>query len=108
MLKSHVKKGDKVFVTTGNARDRGKIGEVLKVIPQESKVFVKGVRLAKKHQKPTQTSPGGIIEKELPIHISNVMHVDPKSSKPTRIGYRVTDEGRKVRFSKRSGEPIDY
>lgn len=107
MVKCHVKKGDNVIVTTGSSKDRGKTGEVLKVFPGESKIIVKGIRVVKKHQKPTQTSPGGIVEKELPVHISNVMHVDPTSGKPTRIGYRVLDDGQKIRFSKKTGEPID-
>lgn len=107
MAKCHVKKGDVVVVTCGRSKDRGKSGEVLKVFPEDQKVLVRGVRLVKKHQKPSQASPGGVVEKELPVHISNVMHVDPASQKPTRVGYRFLEDGRKVRFAKKSGEQID-
>lgn len=103
--KFKVKKGDKVVVTTG--RDKGKTGEVLRVIPSESRVLVQGVNMVKRHTRPTQTAAGGIIEKEAPLHISNVAHTDPKSNEPTRVGIRVLEDGRKVRFAKRSGEVID-
>tara|TARA_A100000171_G_C2132109_1_gene147460 strand:+ start:319 stop:645 length:327 start_codon:yes stop_codon:yes gene_type:complete len=107
MIKCHVKKGDNVIVTSGRSSDRGKTGEVLRVFPEDQKVLVKGVRVVKKHQKPSQSSAGGIVEKELPIHISNVMHIDPKTKEPTRIGYKVLDDGRKVRIAKKSGDQID-
>lgn len=107
MVKRHVKKGDTVVVTTGGSKDRGKVGEILKVFPADQKVIVKGVRIVTKHVKPSQGSPGGIEKTESPIHISNVMHVDPKTKKPTRIGYNVLEDGSKVRVSKKSGEPID-
>ena len=107
MIKCHIKKGDNVIVTTGKSQDRGKIAEVLEVFPKDKKALVKGVRLVKKHQKPTQGSPGGLVEKELPIDISNLMHLDPVSNKPTRIGYRILENGRKIRISKKSGQPID-
>jgi len=100
-----IKKGDKVAVLTG--RDRGKTGEVLRVLRDEDRVLVQGVNLVKRHNRPTQTSPGGIAEQEAPIHISNVAHIDPKSDKPTRVGTRIAEGGRKVRFAKRSGESID-
>ena len=103
--KFKVKKGDKVVVTTG--KDKGKTGEVLRVIPAESRVLVQGVNMVKRHTRPTQFAAGGIIEKEAPIHISNVAHIDPKSNEPTRVGIRVLEDGRKVRFAKRSGEVID-
>ena len=103
--KLKIKKGDKVIVIAG--RDRGRTGEVLRVAPKESRLFVQGVNMVKRHtrQKPGET--GGIVEKEGPIHISNVAHVDPKDGKATRVGYKVVDGDRKVRFAKRSGEIID-
>jgi large subunit ribosomal protein L24 len=103
--KLKIKKGDKVIVIAG--RDRGRTGEVLRVAPKESRLFVQGVNMVKRHtrQKPGET--GGIIEKEGPIHISNVAHVDPKDGKATRVGFKVVDGDRKVRFAKRSGEVID-
>ena len=103
--KMKIKKGDKVVVITG--RDRGKNGEVLQVLPKEDRVLVQGVNMVQRHTKPSQTAAGGIVEKEAPIHISNVAHIDPKTDKPTRVGYRTTDDGRKLRYAKRSGEPID-
>lgn len=103
--KMRVKKGDRVIVRTG--KDKGKSGEILKVITKESRVLVQGVNMVKKHQRPTQTSPGGISELEAPIHVSNVGLADPKDSTPTRVGYRILDGGQKVRFAKSSGEVID-
>jgi len=103
--KLKIKKGDKVTVITG--RDKGKTGEVLRIDPKNSRVLVQGVNMIKRHQGPSQTNPGGIIEKEAALHVSNVAHVDPKSDRPTRIGYRLDDGGLKVRYAKRSGELID-
>ena len=103
--KFKIKKGDRVVVTTG--RDKGKSGEVLEVQRDRNRVLVQGVNLVKRHQKPSQTAQGGIIEKEASVHISNVAHIDPKTDKPTRVGYRLLDDGRKVRFAKGSGEVID-
>jgi large subunit ribosomal protein L24 len=103
--KFKIKKGDKVIVTTG--RDKGKTGEVLRVIRDEDRVLVQGVNLVKRHERQSPRSAGGIIEKEAPIHISNVAHIDPASNKPTRVGYRFLEDGRKVRFARRSGETID-
>ena len=103
--KFKIKKGDRVVVTTG--RDKGKSGEVLAVQRDRNRVLVQGVNLVKRHQKPSQTAQGGIIEKEASVHISNVAHIDPKSDQPTRVGYRLLDDGRKVRFAKGSGEVID-
>ena len=100
-----IKKGDRVVVTTG--RDKGKSGEVLAVQRDRNRVLVQGVNLVKRHQKPSQTAQGGIIEKEASVHISNVAHIDPKTDQPTRVGYRLLDDGRKVRFAKGSGEVID-
>jgi large subunit ribosomal protein L24 len=103
--KFKIKKGDRVVVTTG--RDKGKQGEVLQVLRQNHRVLVQGVNMVRRHQRPSQVSPGGIMEKEAPLHISNVALIDPKSDKPTRVGYRFLDDGRKIRFARRSGEPID-
>ncbi len=104
-VKLKIKKGDQVIVIAG--RDKGARGEVLKVLPKENRAIVKGVNLVKRHQKATQTAEGGIITKEAPIHISNLAHIDPKDGKPTRVGFKVLEDGRKVRYSKRSGEVID-
>jgi large subunit ribosomal protein L24 len=105
MRKLKIKKGDSVVVISG--RDKGKTGEVLRVLPAESRLIVQGVHVAKRHTRPRMGEPGGIVEKELTIHISNVAHIDPQSRKPTRIGYKTLDDGRKVRFARRSGEMID-
>ncbi len=103
--KFKIKKGDEVIVLTG--RDRGKSGEVLEVRRSENRVVVQGVNMIKRHQRPTQAQRGGIIEREAAVHISNVAHVDPKDKKPSRVGYKFLDDGRKVRFARRSGEVID-
>jgi len=104
--KLHVKKDDTVIVISG--KDKGKKGRVIAAYPRENRVLVEGVNIVKKHTRPSQTNPqGGIIEQEAPIHASNVMHIDPKSGKVTRIGYKVLDNGKKVRIAKRSGEAID-
>ena len=104
MSKLKIKKGDKVKVITG--KSKGKIGDVLKVFPSEKKLIVSGVNLAKKHTKPTQTSEGGIVQKELPIHVSNVSHIYPKTNEITKVGYKILEDGTKVRFAKKSGEII--
>ncbi|MDT8306984.1 MAG: 50S ribosomal protein L24 [Anaerolineae bacterium] len=105
----HIKKGDLVVVIAGN--DKGLRGEVTRVIPRENRVVVKGVNVVKKHQKPQQGGrsrvQGGIIEFEAPIDASNVMLIDPESDRPTRVGVRVDENGRKVRFAKRSGRDLD-
>lgn len=104
--KLHVKKDDTVIVITG--KDKGKKGRIIAAYPRQNRVLVESVNMVKKHAKPSQQNPqGGIIEQEAPIHVSNVMLVDPKSGKPTRIGYKVLDNGNKVRVAKRSGEVID-
>ena len=103
--KMKIKKGDSVIVLTG--KNKGQKGEVLEAIPANSRVNVKGVNVVKKHQKPTQFAAGGIVEKELPIHVSNVAIADPKTDKPTRVGYEVAKSGDKVRIAKASGEKID-
>jgi large subunit ribosomal protein L24 len=99
------KKGDKVMVRTG--RDKGKTGEILKVMPAANRAIVQGVNRVKRHTRPTQTNAGGIVEKEASINISNLAHLDPKDDLPTKIGFKVLEDGRKVRFAKRSGEIID-
>ena len=99
-----IKKGDKVVVITGS--DKGKEGTVSKVLPKENKVVVAGVNVKKKHQKPNQAQPEGkIIEKEAPIHVSNVALVDPKTNKPTKVGYKV-ENGKKIRVAKKSSTVI--
>lgn len=101
----HVKQGDKVKVLTG--KDRGKEGTVLQVFPKQNRVLVEGVNMIYKHAKPSQDNPqGGILNQEAPIHVSNVMVIDPKTGEPTRIGYEIRD-GKKVRIAKKSGEPLD-
>ena len=102
--KLKIKKGDKVVVITG--RDKGKTGEVLKVLREENRLIVQGVHMVKRHQRQTMQVQGGIIEKEASIHVSNVAHIDPKTQKPTRIGYRMDGE-RKIRVARASGEAID-
>ena len=103
--KLKIKKGDRVIVTAG--RDKGKIGDVLKIHTKETRAVVQGINMIKRHQRPTQASGGGIVEKEAAIHISNLSHIDPKDDKPTRVGYKFLEGGRKVRFARRSGEIID-
>ena len=104
-MAAKIRKGDRVMVIAG--RDKGKVGEVLKVLPKENRAIVQGANVVKRHQRPTQDQPGGIVEKEAPIHVSNLAHIDPKDNKPTRVGFRILDDGRKVRYAKRSGEVID-
>ena len=100
----HVKKGDKVRVLSG--KDKGKTGVILAAFPKQSRVLVEGVNIVKKHSKPSQVNPqGGIINQEAPIHVSNVMPIDPKSGNPTRVGYQTVD-GKKVRVAK-SSEVLD-
>ncbi|MAM34869.1 MAG: 50S ribosomal protein L24 [Micavibrio sp.] len=103
-VKMKIKSGDEVVVLTG--KDKGKTGEVTKVIPSETRVIVSGVNQAKKHRKPTQASPGGIDTIEMPIHVSNVALKDPKSGKATRVGYKTLKDGSKTRIAKKSGETI--
>lgn len=105
-MAAKIKKGDYVVVLTGT--DKGRKGEVLKVSPKDQRVVVKGVRMVKRHVKPSQLDPeGGIKQFESPIHISNVAHIDPKDDVPTRVGFKVLKDGRKVRVAKKSGEVID-
>ena len=104
-MAAKIKKGDKVVVLTG--RDKGKTGEVVHVMPKEERALVRGVNLVKRHQRQTTTQEGGIIQKEAPIHLSNLALADPKDGKPTRVGFKTLEDGRKVRFAKRSGDLID-
>jgi large subunit ribosomal protein L24 len=103
-MASKIKKGDKVVVLAG--KDKGKSGEVTRVIPSTGRVVVQGVNLVKRHQKQTQTTEAGIITKEAPIAVSNVAYADPSDGKATRVGFKTLEDGRKVRFAKRSGEVI--
>lgn len=100
-----IRKGDTVVVLAG--KDKDKQGEVLRSLPTENRVVVRGVNVVKKHTRPTQMSEGGIVSVEAPINVSNVAHVDPTDGKPTRVGFKVLEDGRKVRFAKRSGEVLD-
>ena len=104
-MSAKIKKGDRVIVTTG--RDKGKKGEVLKVFPKENRALVTGVNVVKRHQRQTAKVQGGIVNKESPVHLSNLAHVDPKSGDATRIGFKILSDGRKVRFAKKSGDVID-
>jgi large subunit ribosomal protein L24 len=104
MSKLKIKKGDKVVVLTG--KDKGRTGEVKQVVTEDNKVVVQGINVQTKHRKPSQTNPGGLDKIEHPIHVSNVAVIDPKSNKPSRVGYKTVGD-RKVRFAKRSGEVID-
>ncbi|MBO43663.1 MAG: 50S ribosomal protein L24 [Rhodospirillaceae bacterium] len=104
-MAAKIKKGDKVMVMTG--KDKGKVGEVMRIVMKDNRAFVQGVNVAKRHTRPSQSNPGGIIDKELSVHLSNLAHVDPKENKPTRVGFRTLEDGRKVRFAKVSGEVID-
>ena len=100
-----IRKGDKVVVLSG--KDKGRTGEVLRVLPKDDKAVVRGVNQVRRHQKQSQTQEGGIITKEAPIHLSNIAIADPKDGKPTRVGFRVEKDGKKVRVAKRSGEVIN-
>ncbi len=104
-MAAKIKKGDKVVVLTG--RDKGKTGEVVQVMPKEERAIVRGVNLVRRHQRQTAQQEGGIISKEAPIHLSNLAYADPRDGKPTRVGFKILDDGRKVRFAKRSGDLID-
>lgn len=102
--KLKIKKDDEVIVITG--KDKGKKGTVLKVLPKESRLVISGINLVKKHQKPGVSGPGGIVQKEASIHVSNVALVDPKQGKPTRVGFKTLKDGSKVRIARRSGEAV--
>jgi large subunit ribosomal protein L24 len=100
-----IRKGDRVKVITG--RSKGKVGDVLRVLVAEQRVVVSGVNMIKRHTKPGRTDAGGIIEREAAIHVSNVAILDPKSEKPTKIGFKFLEDGRKVRIARGSGETLD-
>jgi large subunit ribosomal protein L24 len=104
-MAAKIKKGDRVVVITG--KDKGKSGEVLEVRPVEGRAVVRGIAMIKKHQRQTQTQQGGIISKEGTITLSNLAIADPKDGKPSRVGFKTLEDGRKARFAKRSGETID-
>ena len=104
MASLKIKKGDHVIVIAG--RDKGKHGEVVEMLPRENRAIVRGVNVVRRHQKQTAAQEGGIISKEAPIHLSNLALEDPKDGKPTRVGFKFLEDGKKVRFAKRSGEVI--
>ena len=104
-MAAKIRKGDKVVVLTG--RDKGRTGEVIEVRPAEERALVRGVNIVKRHQRQTAQQEGGIISKELPVHLSNIAIADPKDGKPTRVGFKFAGDGRKLRFAKRSGAEID-
>lgn len=104
-LQSPVKRGDEVIVIAG--KDKGKRGKVTAVDTARSRVTVEGVNVAKRHMKASMTSEAGIVEKNMPLHVSNVMIADPKTGNPTRVGFKFLDDGRKVRYAKKSGEVIE-
>jgi large subunit ribosomal protein L24 len=104
-MAAKIKKGDKVVVLAG--RDKGRTGEVLNVNPTEERAIVRGVNLVKRHTRQTAQTEGGIISKEATIHLSNLAIADPKDGKATRVGFKILEDGRKVRFAKRSGDLID-
>jgi large subunit ribosomal protein L24 len=100
-----IRKGDNVIVVSG--RDKGKSGGVLRVLQDDERLIVQGVNVVKRHMRASQTQAGGIVEKEASIHVSNVSLVDPDGGEPTRVGFRILEDGRKVRYAKRSGEVMD-
>ncbi len=104
-MAAKIKKGDKVIVLAG--KDKGRTGEVVKMITDTNRAVVSGVNMVKRHTRPTQYDPGGIKEKEAPLHVSNLAVADPKSGKVTRVGFKTLKDGKKVRFAKKSGEVID-
>jgi len=104
-MAAKIKKGDRIVVMAG--RDKGKTGEVRQVMPVEGRAIVAGVNMVRRHTKPSAQTEGGILSKESPIHLSNLALADPKSGKPTRVGFKILDDGRKVRVAKRSGDLID-
>lgn len=103
-MAAKIKKGDKVVVLTG--RDKGKTGEVLKIVVAENRAIVGGINLVKKHEKPSAAGNGGVVSKEAAIHLSNIALADPKDGKATRVGFTVNKDGKKTRVAKRSGESL--
>jgi large subunit ribosomal protein L24 len=104
-MAARIRKGDKVVVITG--RDKGRSGEVIQVMPKESRALVRGINMVSRHQRQTASQEGGIIRKEAPIHLSNIALADPTTGKPTKVGFKTLTDGRKVRFAKSSGETIN-
>ncbi|MCT4656727.1 MAG: 50S ribosomal protein L24 [Cohaesibacter sp.] len=104
-MAAKLKKGDRVIVLAG--KDKGKSGEIVQVMPAEERAIVRGVNLVKRHQRQTQAQEGGIVTKEAAIHLSNLALADPKDNKPTRVGFKIQEDGSKVRVAKRSGDVID-
>jgi large subunit ribosomal protein L24 len=104
-MAARIKKGDRVVVLAG--RDKGRSGEVIKVMPKEGRALVRGVNMVTRHQRQTAAEQGGLVRKESPIHLSNVAIADPTTGKPTRVGFKMLADGRKVRVAKKSGETID-
>ena len=104
-MAAKIRKGDKVIMLAG--RDKGRTGEVIEVRPDEDRALVRGVNMVKRHQRQTAQQEGGIISKELPVHLSNIAIADPKDGKPPRIGFKVQPDGKKIRIAKRSGAEID-
>ena len=102
---ARLKKGDTVAVISG--KDKGKTGEIVRLLKAQGRAIVQGVNLAKRHAAASQAGPGGIVDKEISIHLSNLSHVDPGDKKPTRVGIKTLDDGKRVRYAKRSGEVID-
>ena len=105
MAKVKIRKGDYVVLLAG--KDKGKSGEVVKMLPKENRAIVQGVNMIKRHQRQTAQQDGGIVTREASVHVSNLALEDPKDGKPTRVGYKFLKDGRKVRFARRSGEVID-
>ena len=103
-MAAKIKKGDKVVVLSGS--DKGRSGEVIRIMPKESRALVRGVNMVTRHQKQSAAQEGGLIRKEAPLHLSNIAFAD-RDGKPTRVGFKTLNDGRKVRFAKRSGETID-
>ena len=104
-MAARIRKGDRVVVTAG--KSKGVEGEVLKVLPDADRVVVQGAQMIKRHNKPSARGAGGIDNREAPLHVSNIAHLDPQDGKPVRIGFKFLEDGRKVRYAKRSGEIID-
>ena len=104
-MAAKIRKGDKVVILSG--RDKGRSGEVIKVMPKESRALVRGINVVVRHQRQSAAQEGGLVRKEAPIHLSNIAIADPQSGKPTRIGFKTLADGRKVRVAKRSGETLN-
>lgn len=105
-MAARIRKGDQVQIISGD--EKGRRGEVMRVLPKEGRAIVQGLRLVSRHQKPRGVGqPGGIVEQEAPVHISKLALVDPKTDQPTRVGFRRSEDGRKIRFARKSGEVID-